>query len=230
MNTYNLYQQFLTAIESTQDKKSIIDNMLKGQKYAIFSIEPSDFYESSELVVKLKNTTRTLPQFEKNEIYLPYLDSFDITLYMDKFLELSLLEVKKLSNHTAIIDLNKSLKNYLNNKKSFDSHQISFYNTPKKLKFSQDYYKICNYIKQTIQTPINPKYAFVVNFDFKTNRYNLRIVNPDNFNNFEYLFFIDDKKTLREASNLMFNSKVAARIDMEKSMSKIDLFEKIKDF
>lgn len=230
MDENKLYQQFLTVIASNQDKKSIIDNMLKGQKYAIFSIETNDFYNSSELVVKLISTTRTLPKFQKNEIYLPYLDSFDITLYMDKYLELSLLQVKKISNHTAIVDLKNSLNNYFKNNKNFDSHQISFYNTPKKLNFSQNYYTICNYIKETIITPTNPKYAFVVNFDFKTSRYNLRIVEPENFKNFEYLFFIDDKNKLRESSNLMFNSKVAARIDIEQSMIKIDLFNKIKDF
>ena len=65
-------------------------------------------------------------------------------------------------------------------------------------------------MKETVTVPEKQKYAFVLNF--------------------EYLFFLEDKKLLQENSNLVFKSQTAAPIDLEMTMEKINLFKSMKNF
>lgn len=225
----NLYGEFIKLIQSKQDKKVIIDNMLQGQKYISFTIHPDHDYPSV-LTIRISTTIRTLPSFNSNEFYLPYIEEHQIIPYLNKFLELSLCHSYEVSNYYIKIDITKTLENFKNNQLPFDTHSISFYNTPKKRKFLETYYDICNYMKETVKVPEKQKYAFVLNFDFKTTRFNLRIVDQFNFHNFEYLFFLEDKKLLQENSNLVFKSQTAAPIDLEMTMEKINLFKSMKNF
>lgn len=230
-----LYEQFLKLIQSKQDKKVIIDNMLQGQKYVIFIVTPNPTYPDLLTIQKFTNV-RTLPTFDYNEFYLPHLKGLENSVesrfisYLNKYLELSLCQPYENSSYQIKINIPLALENFKNNQLPFDSHSISFYNTPKKQKIFQTYYDICNYMKETVEVPEKQKHAFVLNFDFQTSRFNLRIVDQFNFHNFEYLFFLEDEKLLQEKSNLCFNSKNAALIDLEMTIQKIELFNSMKNF
>ncbi len=75
----NLYGEFLKVIQSKQDKKVIIENMLQGQKYISFTIQPDHDYPSV-LTIRISTTIRTLPSFNSNEFYLPYIEEHLLTL------------------------------------------------------------------------------------------------------------------------------------------------------
>ena len=229
-----LYDEFIQTIKATQDKKVIIDNMLKGKKYTAVKIEKY-IDKPNTLKIEIKGNIHTLPDFLPNEIYLPSLNSkYELPLisyHLKKHLEISLCQPYEINSFFIYIDIQKSLQNFKENKKPFHSHQVSFYNTPKQLKFHQNYYSICNYIKEVSSNSEKEQYAFVLNFDYVKTKFNLKIVPRTNFEDFEYLFFLEDKKLLKEHSNLFFHDKEKSTIiDIEKTMKKIDLFNKIKDF
>ena len=233
MQDNNLYQELMTILKSTQDQKLIIDNMIKGKKYIAFQFQP--LAENQNLIhVQAEEMIRTFPKFAKNEIYLPYIyDNYSgvaILDYIQKYLELSLCHFYDIKYSAATIDIPKSLIDFKKNKKTFDSHQIKLRQTAKQLNFHENYYKLLNHLKEVIPIPDNKKYAFILNFDYKRSKLNLKFVSAENFNSHDYLFFIEDKKKLKELSRLFFESSRGYNINIERTLSKIVLFDVMKNF
>jgi len=233
MQDNNSYQEFITFLKSTQDQKLIVDNMLKGKKYVAFQFQPLP--DNKNLInVQAQEMIRTFPEFAKNEIYLPYIqDNYSgiaILDYIQKYLEFSLCHFYDIKYSSAIIDIQKILIDLKKNKKTFDSHKIKFLQTEKQLKFHENYYKLLNHLKEVIPIPDNKKYAFVLNFDYKRSKLNLKFVSAENFNSQDYLFFIENKKQLKELSRLFFESSRGYNINIERTLSKIELFDVMKNF
>lgn len=235
MQDNNLYEELMTILKSTQDQKLIVDNMIKGKKYIAFQLQPLP--DNPNLIkIQVLGMIRTFPEFAKNEIYLPYIyyefSAISIHDYIEKYLELSLCHIFAcgLYDNSVIIDTTKSLIDFKKNKKSFNSHQIKLKQTEKQLNFNEKYYKIFNHLKEIIPIPDNKKYAFILNFDYKRSKLNLKFVSAENFDSQDYLFFIEDKKQLKELSRLFFDSVKGYNIHIERTLSKIELFDVMKNF
>lgn len=169
-------------------------------------------------------------------MYLPTLSNNNINNYVQNYKELSLCNIKNIKKNYITIDIQQTLINFKENTINFNSHELPFFETETEQKstFINNYYLICNYLKETLPTPKQKNYAFVINFDayfYKFPTYSLKIVDPEDFKDFEFLFFLEDKKNIKKKSNLFFYNKgKSTTIDIKKSITKIDTFNAIKNF
>ncbi len=248
----NLYQQFIEAIQSTQDKNIIFDNILKGIEYSIFEIKPiEDNLDSNSLKIIYVKNIRNIEYFSLNYIYIP--THSDNIHYINLFLKNYNCHVNKINYKCHIhkinyymdtyidIDINKSLKRIQNNKKLLNIHNVELptIKTEKLLKFIQNYTLICEYLKEN-STLTQPNYAYTLSFDymgsfnsiyFQPPILKLVFVNPEDFKNYDYLFFIDKKELIKQNSGLFFADYDAALlININKTIEKIELFNSLKNF
>lgn len=217
----NLYEQFLETIQSTQDKNLIVDNILKGQIYTIFQ-----FFEVSSSIIDVSHIENItyIPRFSQTEIYLPYVkninDSFKI------YPELSLLShCSPIENSFRRIDIQESLKNILQHKHTFNSHQLKLAPSQKQLEYRNNYYLIHKYLKENFPKSKNSNYYYIINRKIKN--FEFEIVEFQKFKDFDCLLCSDDILLIKEKSALVFNEST---IDMQKTIEKIKLFNDMKCF
>lgn len=238
-----IYEDFLKKMKSTQDYKKIIKNLLDGKKYIEFQFEfYNEIYLSGNfngekaliLKVRLRNTVTNIKDFSLNSIYLPFIDSFKIEDYINKYQELKVFKILKTAYNDIIIDLKETLNNF--NTFEFDSisHNLKNKNNEIRNKFKEDYKIINNFIKDNnTSKKENP---FFLNFDFKRKILRLEKVNDITlFENLDVIFYlennIDDLRKILPFSVLHFkykNSDIV--IDIEKSLEKIKLFKNMSNF
>lgn len=227
-----LYNQFIQTIKAIQDKNLIVYNLLKGQKYSSFTVGKID---DNSLYIKFNEVISVIPDFEEHHIFLPYLNDRNMHSYSNEYFEL-LCDIQEIDPNHIIINIEKSLQKIQKNKLNFQSNKtllpkISFSKTQNKLNFSNQYYIICNHIKEITKQNNNNQHAFIVNFNFRLSTFNLKFVEPKQFDNFEFLFFIDDKNIIKEYSNLVFQKQgKSTDIDIKKTILKIELFNSMKNF
>lgn len=238
-----IYEDFLKKMKSTQDYKKIVQNLLDGKKYIEFQFKfynevylSGNFKGEKSLIlnVRLRNTVTNIKDFSLNSIYLPFIDSFKIEDYINKYQELKVFKILKTSYNDIIIDLKETLNNF--NTFEFDSisHNLKIKNNEIRNKFKEDYKIINDFIKDNnTSKKENP---FFLNFDFKRKILRLEKVNDITlFENLDVIFYlennIDDLRNIHPFSVLHFkykNSDIV--IDIEKSLEKIQLFKNMSNF
>lgn len=93
MNEY--YSNFLKKMKSTQDHKKIIENLLNGKVYVEFQFKFYDKIHFDKLIleIKLRSSTKNIPNFLENSIYLPFIKNFNIENYIEKLEEFRFLKI-----------------------------------------------------------------------------------------------------------------------------------------
>lgn len=236
-----LYDQFIQTIKSTQNQKVIIENILNGQKYAVLQItqdKNSAGYSPNALKITCTSKTINIPNFKNNDIFFPLLNSYDLDDYIKHYSELSLLDIIYRNNSYSIhINIYKTLNNFKNNIAKFDTHKKIIPKNIKneKLNFLDNYYTICNHLKE-ISTPDHKnKQAFIINFDFEFFKNSILYTHEviqENFNDFEFLFFAENEESIYKDSGLIFSNKNSKKniIDIPKTIEKIELFNSMRNF
>lgn len=239
MSNKDTYLKLLETIKLTQDKELIINNLLNGKKYAVFTISPdlnetTTQYNYKVCTIKYSHRVRTTPDFNLNEIYLPYIYtndySNDLHKYVAKYKELNSCCIFEESFHHIYIDTNRSLHNLLKANLDSQTHKLPIKKTDKKDFFSESYYKILNYIKETTELyhpdHITDKRPYILNFDLKKKRFSFKQVDPKNFKDYDSLFLLENRNKIKDY--LIFNTD--GSIDIQNTIHKIDLFYKLKNF
>ncbi len=217
-----LYEQFLETIQSTQDKNLIVDNILNGQKYTTFKF--FEFSSSTIDVSPIENITN-IPRFSQTEIYLPYVKN--INDYFKIYPELSILSnCSPIKNSFCRINSQKSLKNLLQHKHTFNSHQLKLSPSQKQLEYRNNYYLIHKYLKEHFPKSTNSNNYYIINTSLQN--FKFEIVEFENFKDFDFLLCSDDINLIKEKSALVFLNE--STIDMQKTIEKIKLFNDMKCF
>lgn len=239
MSNKDTYLKLLETIKLTQDKELIINNLLNGKKYAVFTISPdldetNTQYNYKVCNIKYSHRVRTIPDFNYNEIYLPYIHTNDYSndnrKYAAKYKELFSCCIFEEQYDFIRIDTARSLHNLLKANLDSATHKFTFKHNPKKDFFFESYYKILNYIKETSHK-YNPQHntekrTYILNFDLKKKRFSLKEVEPNNFKDYDSLFLLENRNKIRDY--LIFNTD--GLIDIENTIHKIDLFNEMKYF
>lgn len=236
-----LYDQFIQTIKATQNQKVIIENILNGQQYAILQItqdKNSAAYSPNVLKITCTAKTKNIPNFTKNDIFFPILNSYNLDDYIKHYSELSLLDITYKNNSYSIhINIYNSLNNFKNNIEKFNTHKKILQQDIKneKLNFLDNYYTICNYLKEISIPDHKNKHAFIINFDFSFFKEPILYtsdVQHENFPDFEFLFFAENEESIYKDSGLIFSNKNSNRniIDIPKTIEKIQLFHSMKNF
>ncbi len=235
-----LYDQFIETIKATQNQKVIIENILNGQEYAVLKIKQdknSLSYSPNVLKIICTSKIRSIPDFTNNDIFFPLLNSSMLNDYIKHYTELSLLDITYKNNISIYIDISKSLNNFKNNTKKFDTHKkISPQNIKQeKLDFLNNYYTICNYLKEISNPDHQNKQAFIINFDsafFKNPILYTQEIIQENFQDFDFLFFAENEESIYNDSGLIFSNKNSKKniIDIPKTIEKIELYNSMKNF
>lgn len=236
-----LYDQFIETIKATQNQNAIIENILNGQQYAILELsQEKNVLSYSPNVLKITCTVKTtnIPNFTKNDIFFPLLNSSTLNDYIKHYTELSLLDITyRYNSYSIYINISKSLNNFKNNTKKFDTHKkISPENIKQeKLDFLNNYYTICNYLKEISNPDHKNKQAFIINFDsafFKNPILYTQEVIQENFQDFDFLFFAENEESIYNDSGLIFSNKNSKKniIDIPKTIEKIELYNSMKNF
>ncbi len=239
MNKQDTYLKLLETIKLTQDKELIINNILNGKKYAVLTISP-DFdnkinqFNYDTCIIKYSQMIRTIPDFNLNEIYLPYICNNDYSnnlhKYVAKYKELNSCCIFEESFHYIYIDTNRSLHNLLKLNLDTQTHKLPIKKTEQKDFFFDSYYKILNYIKETTETykadNITDKRPYILNFDLKKKRFSFKQVDPNNFKDYDSLFLLENRNKIKDY--LIFNTD--GSIDIQNTIHKIDLFNKMQNF
>lgn len=217
-----LYEQFLETIQSTQDKNLIVDNILKGQKYTTFHF--FEFSSSTIDVSPIENITN-IPRFSPTAIYLPYVKN--INDYFKTYPELYLLSNSSpIENSSCKIHIKESLKNLLQHKHTFNSHQLKLSPSQKQLEYRNNYYLIHEYLKEHFPKSKNSNNYYIINTTYQN--FKFEIVEFQKFKDFDFLLCSDDVNLIKEKSALVFLNE--STIDMQKTIEKIKLFNDMKNF
>lgn len=238
-----LYDEFIQTIKSTQNQKVIIENILNGQQYAVLQIkQDKNSLSYSPNVLKITCTFKitSIPDFTKNYIFFPLLNpssSSTLNDYIQHYTELSLLDITYANNNSIYIDISNTLNNFKNNTKIFDTHKkISPENIKQEiLDFINNYYTICNYLKEISNPDHKNKQAFIINFDssfFKDSILYTQEVIQENFTDFDFLFFAENEENFCKDSGLIFSNENSKEniIDIPKTIEKIELYNSMKNF
>ena len=231
-----LYDQFIQTIKATQNQKVIIENILNGQEYAVLQLtqdKNSLSYSPNVLKITCTAKTKNIPNFMNNYIFFPLLNSSTLNDYITHYPELSLLDITYKNNMSIYINISETLNNFKNNTKIFDTHKkISPENiTQERLDFINNYYTICNYLKEISNSDHKNKHAFIINF-FRDYILYINEVIQENFQDFEFLFFAENEESIYKNSGLIFSNKSPKNnmIDIPKTIEKIELFNSMKNF
>jgi len=235
-----LYDQFIETIKATQNQKVIIENILNGQEYAVLQLtqdKNSLSYSPNVLKIICTAKTKNIPNFMNNYIFFPLLNSSTLNDYITHYPELSLLDITYKNNMSIYINISETLNNFKNNTKIFDTHKkISPENiTQERLDLINNYYTICNYLKEISNPDHKNKQPFIINFDssfFKNPILYTHDVIKENFQNFEFLFFAENEESIYKDSGLIFSNKNSKNniIDIPKTIEKIELYNSMKNF
>lgn len=218
----NLYEQFVEAIQSTQNKNLIVDNILKGQKYTTFQ-----FFQISSYRIEISpiENINEIPKFYPTEIYLPYVKN--INDYFKTYPELYLLSIcSTVDNSFFEINFKESLKNLLQHKHTFNSHQLKLSPTKQQHEYRNNYYLIHKYLKENFPKSTNSNNYYIINTTLQN--FKFEIVEFKNFKDFDFLLCSDDINLIKEKSALVFFNE--STIDMQKTIEKIELFNSMKNF
>ena len=237
MNEY--YYNFLKKMKSTQDHKKIIENLLNGKVYVEFQFKFYDKLHFDKLIleIKLRSSTKNIPNFLENSIYLPFIKDFNIENYIENLEEFRFLKILKITNNKEIvIDLKESVENLNKNEFKFNSHDLKIKTNEEKEEFKYNYTLIYTFIKSNYKQNEVSKNAFLINFDVTRKILRLEKVKYDHIlKDLDILFYVkednSDLRTLFPFNVLSFKYKSNdIVIDIKQSVEKINLFNNIKNF
>lgn len=191
------YKEFKKNLQLTQDKKKIVENLLNGRRYVRFNFNKIISKDGKELLIEIEklSSTRTIPNFNKNSIYLPYIGrSEDIEDYIKEYSELNTCAIKDKTLTTIYIEVVQTLNNLKENKISTNTHKIRFRENKQRNEFKENYYFILNFIKENYPLTDENKNAFLLNFDFVLKTCTLKkIKNIDLFKDLDNIVYFEER-------------------------------------
>lgn len=234
----NDLKYFMEVLYSTQDQEKIIYNILNGRKYLTLSI--SELIVDSLIIEKGKIINSRIPDFEEHTIYIPYVEKATFKDYVNKYKELSELDIQYIENEKIVLNLSETVNNFKEKEqeiKESNTHELKFRKNEDREEHIKKYYLIYNFLKENYPNKEKTNYAFYLDFNFEL----IEINNSQLYqlDRLSFIFYVKNRTEnlrnlpllknllIQEVENELF---LGYDLDLEKSIEFIENFNEIKNF
>lgn len=234
----NNLKYFMEVLYSTQDQEKIIYNILNGRKYLTLLV--ADFSLDFLIIQKSKIIKDIIPDFEENHIYVPYIEKSTLKDYVNKYKELSELDIQSIEEEKIVLNLSKTINNFKEKEqeiKESNTHEIKFRKNKDREEHIKKYYLIYDFLKENFPNKEKTNYAFYLGSNFEL----IEINNSQLYqlDRFSFIFYVKNRTEnlrnlpllknllIQEVENELF---LGYDLDLEKSIEFIENFNEIKNF
>lgn len=232
---YILKLLFNTQIKN---QEKIINNILNGKKYVRFFIKNIN---SNELLIEKREIFKNkIPEFSNNNLYLPYIDRGNIYKYIESYIELNKLIIKKIENRKIYLKTSDTFKNITENELEINLTKTHDFIFTEKKENVENYYLIYNFLKENYPYTNKTRRAFYLDcnlefFEIHESNFHLK--------DFSFIFFIPENESekfyrLRNIpilKNLIekesqYRLYLDDKVDLNNSIEFIKTYNQIKNF
>jgi len=236
---YILKLLFNTQIKN---QEKIINNILNGKKYVRFFIKNIN---SNEFLIEKREILKDkIPKFSNNNLYLPYIDRGNIYQYIQSYIELNKLVIKKIENRKIYLNISDTFKIMKDSELAINLTKTHDFIFTEKKENVENYYLIYHFLKENYPYEDKTSNAFYLDLNLEFIEIHASNFNfPLNNFNFNFIFFIPENESekfyrLRDIpilKNLIekepeYRIYLDDKVDLNNSIEFIKTYNQIKNF